>query len=312
VTRTILVTGGAGFVGSHLIQHILETTDWRVLSVDSFQGGGKFFNLIDACGWPRDRVVSLTHDLTIPFTRHQRGYIGSYQVDAIVNLASRSHVGESIAEPVTFVGNNVQLMLTVLELAVDIDVDRFVHLSTDEVYGPREPKTDWDLRPSSPYAGSKAAQEMLCHSWRRTYDLPLTIVNSANMIGERQGETAFLPLVVDNVVHNRSTPIHVRGNVIGERHYTYVGNVVDELIAEIQRPEPCGRLQLGGQQTLTNVEVVRRVGDILGVTPRWHSIEATGVRPGYDQHYPQLCDDWRPREAFDLALARTVRWYADD
>lgn len=313
MTRTVLVTGGAGFVGSHLIERILDETDWRVVSVDSFRGGGTFFNLLEACDWDRERVTSITHDLTIPLTTHAMRLLDErYEVDAIVNVASRSHVRESIVDPTAFVANNVQLMLNVLELAVALDVDRFVQMSTDEVYGPNDDVSSaTDYRPSSPYAASKATQETLCHAWQRTYDLPLTVINSANMIGERQRETAFLPLVVDHLQRDAVVPIHAVDGRLGRRHYSYVGNVVDELVRELRRAAPSGRVQLGGQRTLTNLELVEEVAVVMGVQPKWQLFEATVGRPGYDPFYPTLDDDWTPRVPFGRALERTVRWYLD-
>lgn len=312
MTRTVLVTGGAGFVGSHLIERILDVTDWRVVSVDSFQGGGKFFNLVDACGWDRDRVTSVTHDLTIPFSPHATSYVGALGVDAIVNVASRSHVRDSIRDARSFTGNNVQLMLSVLELASNLEVDRFIQMSTDEVYGPYDPQTERDYNPSSPYAASKAAQETFALAWQRTFDVPLTIVNSANMIGERQQETAFLPFVVSEVRAGRIVPVHTHNGLLGIRHYTYVGNVVDELIAELHRETPTGRIQLGGQRTLTNLELVQEVGRVLDITPKWTLVDGSVNRPGYDQHYPDLGSWTDARISFDDGLDRTVRWYIDE
>jgi dTDP-D-glucose 4,6-dehydratase len=185
-------------------------------------------------------------------------------------------------------------------------------MSTDEVYGPHESiLTANQYRPSSPYAASKAAQEVLCHAWQRTYGVPLTIVNSANMIGERQRETAFLPTVVEHVRQNAVVPVHAHDGEFGVRHYSYVGNVVAELVAELQRDEPSGRLLLGGQRTLTNLELVEAVAAVIGVEPYWRSVEATVGRPGYDQRYPSLGSTWEPRVPFHEALERTVRWYLD-
>jgi len=311
VTRTVLVTGGAGFVGSHLIQRILEETDWDVISVDSFTSGGKFVNLLEACNWDRERVMSITHDLTVPFTARQTDFALTHGVTDVVNVASRSHVDESIRDPLTFVDNNVRLTLNVLDFARDIRVDRFVQMSTDEVYGPNEPTSVTDYQPSSPYAASKAAQESLCLAWARTYRLPLTIVNSANMIGERQQDGAFLPIVVDDLRNGRIVQVHTADGKLGTRHYSYVGNVVDELLAELRRGRPAGRLQLPGQRTFNNLELVEAAARIVGVTPKWQVYDVTQYRPGYDQHYPVLPGNWTPRVTFDDALERTVRWYLD-
>jgi dTDP-glucose 4,6-dehydratase len=311
MSRTVLVTGGAGFVGSHLIQRILEETDWDVVSVDSFTAGGKFVNLLEACNWDRERVVSITHDLTVPFTSRQSDLMLMRGVTDVVNVASRSHVDESIREPRAFVDNNVKLALNVLELAHDLRVDRFIQMSTDEVYGPNDPASCTDYQPSSPYAASKAAQESLCLAWARTYEVPLTIVNSANMIGERQQDGAFLPIVVSDLANDRIVQAHTIGGTLGVRHYSYVGNVVDELLTELKRDAPSGRLQLPGQQTFNNLELVEAVARVVGVTPKWQVYDVSRYRPGYDQHYPVLNGNWTPRVPFDEALERTVRWYLE-
>ncbi len=148
-------------------------------------------------------------------------------------------------------------------------------------------------------------------AWQRTYDLPLTIVNSANMFGERQQRSAFLPLIVEYLQRDAIVPVHARDGQLGVRHYSYVGNVVDELLAELRRDESVGRVQLGGQRTLNNLELVEEVAVIMDVQPKWQLCEATVGRPGYDQHYPVLSDGWAPRIRFDEALERTVRWYLD-
>jgi dTDP-glucose 4,6-dehydratase len=307
----VLVTGGAGFVGSHLIQRLLDDTDWNVISVDSFRGGGEFINLLDACGWSRERVVSITHDLTIPFTTAQLRFLDEREVDAIVNVASRCHVQESIVGPVDFTLNNTQLMINMLHAAYGLAVDRFIQMSTDEVYGPHQPTTDQDYQPSSPYAASKAAQEIFAHAWRRTYELPVTIVNSANMIGERQRADAFLPIVVQLVRDGFTVPVHAKEDVVGSRNYSYVGNVVDELVAELRREHPSERIKLDGQATLSNIELVEEIGKIVGREPRWTKVDGDQVRPGYDQLYPKLGGEWQPAVPFSDALRRTVRWYLD-
>lgn len=313
MSRTVLVTGGAGFVGSHLIQRILERTDWHIVSVDSFTSGGRFVNLLEACDWSRERVTSLTHDLTVPFSDAQVETLRRSNVDTIFNVASRSHVEESITDPAAFVSNNVQLMINTLRLADRLDLDKFIHLSTDEVYGANLPVVCSDYQPSSPYAASKAAQEVLANAWRETYHLQLAIVNSANMIGERQRVDAFLPIIVRSLLNDQIIPIHSHQGYVGQRHYTYVVNVVDALIDEAHRLEVTPRSWLQGQVTLTNLELVDRVAEIVGREPRWQIVETNQVRPGYDVAYPDLRgsydEHWNPQVSFDDGLAITVNWF---
>lgn len=308
----VLVTGAGGFVGSHVVEALLARTPHDVVCVESFRHNGAVDRLLDAIG-RTSRVTVLVHDLTAPLSRSQVRYVGD--VDHIVNVASRCHVGQSIEQPVEFVRNNVDLILNVLELARELRPRRFVQVSTDEVYGPHEVESAWEHVPSSPYAASKAAQEDVCHAYRRTYDVPVTIFNSANMFGERQSQLAFIPRVIRAVTRDEVVPIHYYRGEPGSRNYTYVRNVAERIIDDLDdgRSRHVVRVVLGGQRRVDNLELATRVAELLGRELRHVPVNAEMVRPGYDPSYASLTSSaWSPSVSFDEGLKRTVEWAQRD
>lgn len=319
MTRKVLVTGAGGFVGSHVVEALLERTDWHVVGVDSFRHNGDFVNVVDAAGHATDRVTALVHDLTVPFnTRRLRDLV---ELDYVINVASRSHVDESIADPGEFVYNNVGVVLTVLELCRRIVPRRLIHVSTDEVHGPHDPTSVHEHRPSSPYAASKAAQVDLVNAWARTYSIPVTVVSSANMIGERQSATAYVPIIVRALLDGSPLDVHYHDGQPGERSYTYVRNVADRLVDELladNAPLDAPRLPtsetvvrhvaLPGQRRIDNHALARRVADLAELPLVVRPVDAGHRRPGYDPTYAPLGGTWVPSIDFDEGLRRTVSW----
>ncbi len=313
MTRTVLVTGAGGFVGSHVVEAIVASTDWHVVATDSFRHNGEFERLLET-GAMGPRVVPLVHDLSVPFTnRMLRRLVG---VNYVVNVASRCHVGQSIAEPEAYIANNTHLMLNVLEVCRQLNIQYLIQMSTDEVYGPHEPTSPTDHRPSSPYAASKAIQEDCIHAYARTYNVNSTIVTSANMIGERQSSLAYVPGIVRSLVRGLPVGIHTSNGEYGVRNYTYVRNVaveiVDRLIAFDRDPQtipqPLDRLALPGQVTYTNMEIAQRVSELADIPLYHHILNGDTIRPGYDPSYQRIGDNWNPRVSFDDGLKVTVDW----
>jgi len=330
----VLLTGAGGFVGSHVLEVLLASTDWDIVVVDSFRHNGGTDRTAEAMATGRGvmgRATFLAHDLVAPFSPRQLDQIG--KLDYIVHVASRCSVTESIDDPADFVRNNVDSTLTVLELArhlwcwdgqdVKLFDHRLVHLSTDEVHGPEPDLPDRapEHRPSSPYAASKAAQEDLVHAWHRTYGIPSTVVTSANMFGERQSLLAFVPKVIGAVLHGLQLPIHTWHGQPGNRRYTYVRNTAQAIVNHLRasgngwpgRPaHRVVRVPLPGQHRIDNLELAQRIAGVVGQPLRYQLVDGSAVRPGYDRDYSPLGGDpdWAG-VSFAEGLERTVKWYVD-
>lgn len=303
----VLVTGAAGFVGSHVVEQLLAL-DCNVVGVGSLQHNGDSSRILDAVAANPDRgkFSWLRRDLAAPFTRSQA--LQLEDVNVIVNVGSLASVDASIKNPIDFVQNNVDLMLSVLDLAQQLNVTQFIHMSTDEVYGVNVPYDDAQHTPSSPYSASKAAQEDLCHAWRETFNVPVSIVRSANMFGERQSELAFIPRIIRTVLNNETLPIHVDQNgTPGIRNYSYVGNVARYLARRATTVDDAVyNTTLRGQMTLDNFSLALNVAAILDRELKYEFVDASTVRPGYDRKYELHGVDWQPEISGGEALRRTV------
>lgn len=315
----ILITGTGGFVGSHILEAVLDRTSWEVVCLESFRHNGIVDRNIAAIEDTKnssrwDRVEIVSHDLTVPLSYAQLRKIG--EIDYLINNASRCHVGESIRDPITFVSNNVLLMLQVLELARTTRSTKFVQISTDEVYGPHVIRSVTDHRPSSPYAASKACQEDLCYAYSRTYDIPTTILNSCNMFGERQSSLAFIPRIVRALRENKYVQIHMHDGTPGKRNYVYVKNVADRIVDHlVHDPQPLDvhRLTVPGQREIDNFELFSMVADALGYdSSKYELVDAEKARSGYDPHYPSFGGPQTYGLDFSSALTRTVKWLDDN
>lgn len=317
----VLITGTAGFVGSHVLESVLRKTDWDVVCVDSLKywQNSNVESTMEAMAGFREQgrgISHMTHDLSVPFRGPQIDFIGF--PDYILNIASLSQVDASIVDPVGFMQNNVSLMSNMLDLARQVKPKRFIHMSTDEVYGRGRPATPTDYQPSSPYAASKASQEVLSLSYSRTFKIPVSIVNSANMFGQRQSELAFIPKVVRWLHEGKTIPVHYYGDIPGDRSYTYVKNVSDHIVGlcreDVERKSKLfqfpQRITLPGQKRVSNDELVQLIADIMGVEHRMMAVSGESFRPGHDPTYHDLIpnQDWWPPYSFNDGLKDTVEW----
>lgn len=323
----VLITGTGGFLGGHVVESVMRLTGWDVVSVDSLHAhhNGSIERLLDSLGdvWYENtnELVQVTHDLNVPFSKTQIEKMGS--VDYIINVASLCQVDASIKSPVGFILNNVTLMLNMLELARILKPKQFIHVSTDEVYGPTASYAPTDHQPSSPYAASKAAQEDICHSYRRTYGVPVSILNSANMYGERQSQLAFIPRVVKWIAHGEEVPVHyTNADEPGGRYYTYVRNVANHIVEMLDEEahhvsglyEFPKRMLLRGQEYVDNHTLVMSIAEIMGAPVKIRRVRGEDERPGYDPSYEGLLAsaDWKPKIGFDQGLINAVRGLQED
>jgi dTDP-glucose 4,6-dehydratase len=305
----VLVTGGAGFIGSHLVDALLERTSTTVTVLDRLSTGGSRANLEAHDGNPRLRFVlgdvadaELVDELVAG-------------ADSVIHAAAESHVDRSIEDPAAFLRTNVIGTQSVLESSRRHGV-RMLMLSTDEVYGPGDPNETvfgegHPLKPASPYAASKAAADLLCSAYVVTYGAPVPIVRGTNAFGPRQIERA-VPTFSICALEGRSVPVYGEGRQ--RRECLYVTDWIEAALTVLEDGEAGGIYNIGGGFELEYLELARRICALAGVPES--QIAFVADRPGHDFRYGVRSDrlrglGWEPRVSFDEGLARTVGWYRD-
>ncbi len=305
----VLVTGGAGFIGSHLVDALLERPSTTVTVLDRLSTGGSRANLETHDGDPRLRfVLGDVADAELV-----DGLVAG--AHSVIHAAAESHVDRSIDDPGAFLRTNVIGTQAVLEACRRHDV-RTLMLSTDEVYGPGDPDEsvfdeERPLRPASPYAASKAAADLLCSAYVVTYGTPVTIVRGTNAFGPRQIERA-VPTFSICALEGRSVPVYGEGRQ--RREFLYVTDWIEAALTVLEYGEPGGVYNIGGGHELENLELARRICALAGVPES--QISFVTDRPGHDFRYGLRADrirglGWEPRVQFDEGLALTVQWYRD-
>ena len=334
----VLLTGACGFVGHHTLAHFLKTTDWEIVATDSFRHFGTSARLravFEELPKERPRVTVITHDLSTPIdtvTAHQIG-----NIDVIINMASDSHVDRSISHPRPFVENNVAEALTMLEYARNLpELKTFIQIGTDEVYGPAPTgisHPEWSPQiPSNPYSASKSAQEALAISYWRTFNVPMILTNTMNIIGERQDVEKFVPLIINSLQQGNPVSVHaVEKNgqwMSGSRFYLHARNQADALrflithfvdtphkyTDGLERPV---RFNVRGETEICNDEMVVLIAKFMGISKPKNElvkfINVEGTRPGHDLRYALNGDKliamgWKPPVTFEKSLERTINW----
>lgn len=309
----VLVTGGAGFIGSNFIHYLLETyPDYRVINYDKLTYAGNIANCADLTGNDRYRFV--------------RGDIGDYSlvsdvvagVDAVVNFAAESHVDRSIVEPTPFIQTNVLGTAVLLRVAKEQGISRFHQISTDEVYGHLGAtgffSEQTPYQPRSPYAASKASADHIVRSFFHTYKLPVTISNCCNNFGPRQFPEKIMPLFITNLMQNKKVPLYGQGENV--RDWLYV----DDHSRAVDKILHAGRIGetycIGAHNEYTNKQIALRLLECFNLGEEM--IDYVTDRPGHDFRYAIDYSKinrelgWQPQESFDDALQSTVRWYRDN
>jgi len=306
----LLVTGGAGFIGSNFIRHLLHAhPDDRVVNLDKLTYAGNPANLADVEGDPR---YSFVHG-DICDAKCVRD--AARNVDAVVNFAACTHVDRSLVEPDEFLRTDVSGVFTLLEAARDLKIPRLLHVSTDEVYGSiaHGSSTEQDpLHPSNPYSASKAGGDLLALSYWHTHGVPVVITRSSNNFGPYQYPEKVVPLFVTNALDHAPLPLYGDGRNV--RDWLYVLDNCAAIDLVLRRGRDGEIYNIGGGHEVENIVLTR---EILRLTARPDTlIRPVADRPGHDRRYSvdstkirQL--GWAPRHPFASALETTVRWYQE-
>jgi dTDP-glucose 4,6-dehydratase len=318
VDMRILITGSAGFIGSHTVDWFLAHTDWEIVGLDSFRHKGDSVRVTQK----NDSYKIFCHDLNAPISDRLFYQIGP--IDIVLNLASMSHVDTSISDPVSFWESNTRLIGNILEYAKRSGA-KFIQCSTDEVYGPAldgyEHK-EWDpILPSNPYAASKAAQEALCFSYWRTYNMPLCITNCMNLIMTRQDGEKYVPKTIRSIYLGETLTVHGNENLIGSRMYLDARNLADAwkfiiengLFNQFNQGENmrCERFNIAGLEEINNLELAQRIAKMMGKELKYELVDFHKTRGGHDPCY-KLSNDkilskgWKQPIALEQTLQEII------
>ena len=307
----VLVTGGAGFIGSNFIRHLLRTyPGYTVVNLDKLTYAGNLANLADVDSNPNYRFQK--GDICDP--GHAEAALRD-GVDAVVHFAAESHVDRSIADARVFVETNIQGTYTLLDLARRTGVSRFVHVSTDEVYGSLAPDQvadeAWPLAPNSPYAASKAAADLLARSFWHTYSFPVIITRSSNNYGPHQFPEKLIPLMITHALEGNKLPVY--GDGMNERDWIFVEDNCRALDRVLHAGRPGETYNVGSGEPVSNLALIRSLLRILGGSGV--QIEFVADRPGHDRRYALDAGKvaralgWKPEVSLEKGLTRTVEWY---
>ena len=325
--KKILITGGAGFIGSALIRHVIDNTSDSVVNVDKLTYAGNLQSLVSVADNPRYRFEHVdicdATEVARVFEQHQP--------DAVMHLAAESHVDRSISGPAEFIQTNIVGTYTLLEAARThwnkLEGDkkanfRFHHISTDEVYGSLGAEgfftEDMPYEPNSPYSASKASSDHLVRAWHHTYGMPVVTTNCSNNYGPYHFPEKLIPLVILNAVNGKPLPIYGKGDNI--RDWLYVDDHARALHLVMNKGKLGETYNIGGWNEKTNLEVVHGICSILDElrpqgAPYAKLITYVKDRPGHDQRYAIDASKlerefgWKPQETFETGLRKTVEWY---
>jgi dTDP-glucose 4,6-dehydratase len=303
----LFITGAAGFIGSNYVRHVLSTTDDKVTVFDALTYAGNLSSLDDVANDPRFRFVQGDICDRDAVTAAMNGH------DAVVHFAAESHVDRSIVDPDTFVRTNCLGTNVMCDVARNVGVDRFLHISTDEVYGSIEDgsfvETD-RLGPRSPYSSSKAGSDLIALSYEETYGLPVIVTRSSNNFGPYQFPEKVIPLFVTNLLDGKKVPLY--GDGLNIRDWIYVMDNCAGVDVVLRKGVVGEIYNIGGGNETTNRELTEKVLSLLGVGDEM--VEYVQDRLGHDRRYSIDCSKanalgWVPSRSLDEALAETVEWY---
>lgn len=326
--KRVLLTGGGGAIGVHVIAHIMHNTDWEVVVLDSFRHKGYKDRITEVCSthpdWPA-RIKIFQHDLVCTISPQLQEAIGP--INYILHLAALSDVFFSVENPVYVIKNNIESTLSMLEYAKNVEHEAFVYFSTDEVYGPvlkGEAHPEWaPHRPSNAYSASKAAGENICYPYWRSGDVKLIITNTMNNFGEMQAPSKYPAMLQQQLDRGEKVTVHGSPDEIGSRFYIHSRNTADALLfildnlpphlhqqGQIDDPD---RYHIVGDECLDNLQLAQRIAALMGKELDYELKDFHADNPAHDIHYG-LQDNklraagWKQPLNFDDSMKATIEW----
>jgi dTDP-glucose 4,6-dehydratase len=311
-----LITGAAGFIGHHIVQHLLECSEWHITVIDRLDVSGNLNRLAEIGAAKNPRVRFVYHDLRAPISDQLALQLGSF--DYILHLAAATHVDRSIERPLEFVYDNVVATCNVLDFARRAPCGRFLYFSTDEVFGPA-PDTvryrEWDrYRSGNPYAATKAGGEELALAFQNTYGVPVIVTHTMNVIGRRQHGEKFVPMTIQKVDRGDTVLIHSdhTRTIPGSRFYIDAEDVADGVSFVLANGAIGDKYNIAGAAEVSNLEMAQMIAAAVGKPLHYEMLDFHSQRPGHDLRYAldgsKLAEmGWRPR-AIVGRLTELVRW----
>lgn len=313
---SVLITGSAGFVASHLIRYInRERPDWEIVGIDRLDEAASMARL-NGC-----RIKQLWHDLKAPLRADALGFETlCCPFDYIVHMAAASHVTRSVKDPMAFIQDNVIGTANVLEYARRFTPKKLLVFETDEVFGPAPEGVVYDEYsphfPNNPYAASKAASEALCPAWAITYGVPIVVTHCTNVSGEGQHIEKFIPNTIDKVARGETVQIHARDGVSSSRYYVHAEDVSAAVLTILEKGgimggPSSGKYNISGDEEHSNLDVAMRIAVEMGKQLRYELVEFVPDRPRHDQRYAIKSTrleelGWKPRIGIQEIVKRCV------
>jgi len=313
-----LITGGCGFAGHHLVNHILANTDWEVVILDKLTYASSGFDrLRDINVFDDKRIKIFTIDLNHKIDDSLISELGN--IDYIVHMAADTHVDNSIRNAEPFVISNVVGTMRILELARKLQPKKMLYFSTDEVFGDApngEAFKEWDRYNSkNPYAAAKAGGEELCLAYANTYKVPVLISHTMNIFGERQHYEKFIPMIIRKVLKDEVVTIHsdLTRTISGSRFYIHARNVSNAVMFLLDKGEIRDKYNVVGEKEVSNLEMAQFIAQIIGKELKYKMVDFHSSRPGHDLRYALNGDKmksmgWNIPISFEDSLIKTVNW----
>jgi len=324
--KRLLITGGLGFVGSHIVEGVLKQTDWQIIILDKYSYAGNFNRLTDIDCWKNEkhRIKIIYHDLRAPISSTTSQMIG--EIDYIFHLAAESHVERSLQDSIPFIESNVLGTANLLEWVKheQLHLQKYIGFNTDEVFGPAPPginyKEDDKFYPSNPYSASKGAQWCLEYAFAHSFGLPILQIHSMNIFGERQHCEKFVPRTIKALLNNEKIILHGIKEIFSSRKWIHARNVCDALLFLIEKGERGENYNIIGEEK--NVfEMANIICEIIKgkrlLPEKYEVIDVHSLRPGHDLRYSLSGEKmeklgWRPPADLRQSLRKTVKWIIEN
>jgi len=318
----ILVTGGCGFIGHHIVEHIIKNTDWEIIVFDKLTYASNGFDRLRDINVFNDKRVNIfTLDFTQPISEGIIQEVG--KIDYLLHVGAETHVDNSITDPEPFVMTNVVGTMRILDFANKLNLQKMIYFSTDEVFGPAPQGVlykEWDrYNSTNPYSASKAGGEELCLAYANTYKMPIIITHTMNAFGERQHPEKFIPSTINKVLKGEEVIIHSNPDKTkaGSRFYIHCRNIASAILFILERGKIRDKYNIVGEKEVDNLELARFIAKTLDKKLNYKMVDFHSQRPGHDLRYAldgskMEMMGWKIPKTFEDSLEKTIKWFLNN